>query len=132
MHVPKLTLTLLNDTLSICRLAHDSPIPEWILQGRFFSITRTPEELSVVCVQAKMPDGVTCERDWRCLQVMGPLPFELTGILAALTEPLAHAGISIFAVSTFDTDYLMVKLAVVEQAIAVLEAAGHTVVTEPR
>lgn len=132
MHAPKLTLTLLDDTLAICRLPHDTTIPAWLLGGRFFSITRTPEELSIVCAQARLPDGVTCEPDWRCLQVVGPLPFELTGILAALTEPLAEAGISIFAVSTFDTDYLLVKSTAVEQAIAVLQAAGHTVVAEPK
>jgi hypothetical protein len=132
MHTPKLTLTLLDDRLSICRLAHDAPIPEQILRGGFFSITRTPDELSIVCAQAHVPDGVTCEPDWRCLQVMGPLPFELTGILATLTQPLAEAGISLFAVSTFDTDYLLIKSPTVEQALAALRAAGHTVIDSCR
>ncbi|HEX6291443.1 MAG TPA: ACT domain-containing protein [Herpetosiphonaceae bacterium] len=127
MNAPKLTLTLHNHTLAVCRLAHDAPLPDWALQSHFFSITRTPDELSIVCAQEVVPDGTTCERDWRCLKVAGPLDFALTGVLAALVLPLAQAGISIFAVSTFDTDYLLVKAAATERAIAVLVMAGHTV-----
>jgi hypothetical protein len=127
MNTPHLTLTILAESLAVCRLAHDAPLPAWAAHGRLISITRTPDELSIVCEQAHVPEGITCEPGWRCLQVAGPLDFALVGVLAALVTPLAAAEISIFALSTFDTDYLLVKADVVEQAIAVLVAAGHTV-----
>ena len=103
------------------------PIPEWAHSG-FFSMTRTPDELSIVCNEEIVPDGVACEKGWHCLQVKGPLDFALTGILASLAAPLAEAGISIFAISTYDTDYFLVKE--LDRAIAVLFKAGHNVRSE--
>lgn len=114
-------------TFAICRLDSDAPIPEWAHIG-FFSITRTPDELSIVCKEEIVPEGVTGEKGWRCLQVMGPLDFALTGILASLAAPLAEAGISIFAISTYDTDYFLVKE--LNRAIAVLSNSGHNVWSE--
>ena len=121
-----LTLSVLSDTFAICRLAASAPIPAWA-RGDFLSITRTRDELSIVCAQSNVPAGIRCEHDWRALQVVGQLDFALTGILASLAAPLADAGISIFALSTFDTDYVLVKARDLEKAMRVLQGAGHRV-----
>jgi uncharacterized protein len=113
--------------LAVCRLESDSTIPEWALRSPFFSITKTKDELSIVCSQSDVPVDVKAERDWRRLKVQGPLDFGLTGVLASLANPLAQARISIFAVSTFDTDYLLVKQCDFDHAIRVLSMAGHEV-----
>jgi uncharacterized protein len=105
----QLTLTILPGTYAVCRLDADAALPPWATSSNFFSIFRTAEELCLVCLQSLVPDGVRCERDWRCLQLAGPIPFSTVGVLASLVQPLAEAGISVFAVSTFDTDYLLVK-----------------------
>lgn len=123
-----LTLSLLPDNFSICRLGPEVDIPPWALAGDFFSITRTKEELSLVCSQEVVPNGIQCEQGWRCIMVRGPLDFSITGILASLTTSLAEAGISIFAISTFDTDYLLVKADNLQRAILKLKEAGHDVV----
>jgi hypothetical protein len=120
-----LTLSLLPDNFSICRLGPEVDIPPWALAGDFFSITRTKEELSLVCSQEIVPNGIQCEQGWRCIMVRGPLDFSVTGILASLTTSLAEAGISIFAISTFDTDYLLVKADNLQRAILKLKEAGH-------
>jgi len=123
----KLILSILPETFAICRLDRNAPVPDWALKGRFFSITRSSEELSIVCPQTNVPAGTTCEKNWRCLKVEGPLDFSLTGVLASLVTPLAEAGIGIFVISTYETDYLMVKQECVERAVRVLRAAGHRV-----
>src|SRR3972149_2241047 len=96
----KHTLTILPEILSICRLDKDAAIPAWALASRFFSLTRTAEEVSGVAPQAQVPEGVKRDPGWRCLKVDGPLDLAATGVLASLTNPLAQEGISIFAVST--------------------------------
>lgn len=122
-----LTLTILPDTFTVCRLDADAVVPAWATTGTFYSITRTAEELSVVCQQVIVPESVRCERDWRCLQLAGPIPFSTVGVLASLVQPLAEAGISVFAISTFDTDYLLVKAADLERAIDAWRRCGHIV-----
>jgi len=128
MNHGNLTLTLLGDNYSVCRLGPEAEIPPWALAGDFFSLTRTKDELSLVCSQELVPPGVQCEKGWRCIMVKGPLDFSLTGILASLAASLAEAGISIFAISTFDTDYLLVKAENLERAVLKLKEAGHDVV----
>ncbi|MDN5326539.1 MAG: uncharacterized protein PWP41_1235 [Moorella sp. (in: firmicutes)] len=123
----KLDLIILKEELAVCLLQQDAPVPGWALKGNLVSITRTPDELSLVCPAAGVPSGVKCEKGWRCLMVKGPLAFSLTGILAALVVPLANHGISIFAISTFDTDYLLVKEKDLERAIQVLSREGHRI-----
>lgn len=118
-------LSILNDHLAVCQLPAGSPIPAWALNGEFFSVTRTAEELSIVCPEGKVPAGSKAERGWRALQVVGPLEFGLTGILAGIAGVLANAGISIFAVSTYDTDFILVKSAVLDEAVRALKAAGY-------
>ncbi len=125
-----LTLSLLPGRFAVCRLGPDAEPPGWAWSGSFVSITRAPGELSIVCAEENVPAEIPAERGRRLLGVRGPLDFSLAGILAALAEPLAAAGISIFAISTFETDYLLVADAVLAQAIAVLEQAGHTILKE--
>jgi uncharacterized protein len=123
-----LKLTLLPDTLAICRLPRDADIPGWLFASDFYSITRTADELSLVCHQRDVPDDVRSDDDWRCLKVHGPLAFSMVGVMASLATPLAAAGVSIFVISTFDTDYLLVKQAHLESALAALTAAGHSII----
>ena len=120
-----MNLQLLPQTFSICRLS-----PEASLQGSFFSVTRTADELSVVCFSGEEPVGSKVEADWRALKVAGPLDFALTGILYQLLGPLAEAKISIFALSTFDTDYILIRSADIDRAIEVLRGDGHDVARE--
>jgi hypothetical protein len=120
-------LTFVDGTFAVCRLGADATIPAWATPGHFFSITRTADELSVVCCQDAVPEGVVGERGWRCLRVAGTMPFSVVGVLASLAAPLAEAGISVFAVSTFDTDYLLVKAADLEMALTALTQAGHSI-----
>jgi hypothetical protein len=123
-------LILLHGLLSVCRLPVDGALPSWLPAHGFVSITRTPDELSVVCTEDAVPPGVRCEAGWRCLAVAGPLEFGLTGVLASITAPLAEAGVSIFAISTFDTDYVLVKAERVDEAVDALRHAGHEVVLD--
>jgi hypothetical protein len=108
-------------------LPADAGIPPWAASGIFFSITRAPNELSIVCPEENLPERAPADRGWRCLMLEGP--FELTeiGMLAAITRPLAGAGVSLFAISTFSTDYLLVKQENLAAAAAALTAAGFEV-----
>ncbi len=122
-----LELTLLSERFAISRLDAGSPIPPWAMQGRFFSVTRTGDELSVVTELSRVPPGVQSQPGWRVLKVHGPFVLTEIGVLAALAMPLAEAKISLFAVSTFDTDYLLIASETLLAAIAALERAGHTI-----
>ena len=119
-----LPLSVLPGTFAICRLGAEAPIPTWI-EGDFLAITRTVDELSIVCPAACVPEEVQQEGGWRCLKVRGPLDFALTGVLASLAGPLAEAEISLFAISTYETDYVLVREADLQKAIKVLLQAGH-------
>jgi hypothetical protein len=121
----QLALTLLPDTFAVCRLPAGAELPAWATAGAFYAVIRTAAELSIVCAQTQTPAGVTCQPGWRCLQVAGPLNFALTGVLASLAQPLAEAGISIFALSTYDTDYLLIQDKSLDAAQAALRNAGH-------
>jgi hypothetical protein len=123
-----LPLEMLPDTLAICRLPPDAAVPAWATgSATFLTISRTPEELSVTAVQGVVPDGTSCERDYRALRVRGTLPPDLVGILLSIAEPLARAGLAIFAISTYDTDYVLVKSRDIPAALVALRAAGHHV-----
>jgi hypothetical protein len=117
-------LRVLPGRYAVCRLDADGVAP-----AAFFSVTRTADELSVVCAEEVAPEGAKCERGWRILQVAGPLEFSLTGVLAAIAMPLAKSGVSIFAISTFDTDYVLVKEEALERAVEALRGAGHRVLS---
>jgi len=126
-----LQLEVLPDEFSLVQLAPDSDLPEWAENASFCSLTRTPDEISIVIPETSVPKGVIAERGWRCLRVKGTLGFDLTGVLAALSTPLAQAGIPLFIVSTYNTDYLLVKSASLEKSLQVLKGSGHTVVPGP-
>jgi len=121
-----LTLQILPDEFAIWQLPPNAPLPQPD-DSSLWSATRTPEELSVVSITEHAPSDVQKEDGWRCIGVKGPLAFELTGILASLSVPLAGAGVSIFVISSFNTDYLLVKANQLELACRTLRHAGHTV-----
>ena len=121
----KLKFTRLAGSFAIIRLSPGLAIPDWALRGAFFSVTSTAEELSVVCPQAQVPAGIAHDGDWACLKLQGPFPFSETGILTSFVQPLSERTISVFAISTFDTDYVLVKQGWVDQAVAALRDAGH-------
>lgn len=124
-------LTVLPDHLAVCRLGPGSPIPEWAASGNFFSVTRTSGELSVLCSQGRVPTGIVREEGWRALGLEGPLDFSLVGVLASLLAPLAEAGVSVFAVSTYDTDYVLVKQSSLETVAMALRESGYEVRVAP-
>jgi uncharacterized protein len=122
-----LTIDVLTGSYAVSQFDPDAAIPGWADGPGVVSIGRTPEELSIVCLEGRVPAGVTTEGDWRCLMFRGPFAFDQTGILASVAEPLAHAKIGIFAISTFNTDYLMVKAKNLDRAVGALRAVGHVV-----
>jgi isochorismate pyruvate lyase len=122
-----LSLEISQETLAICRLEPNTSIPPWAISSSFFSTTRTPEELSIVCSQDDIPPTIKAEREWCSLKVKGTLDFELTGILASLTVPLAANNISVFSISTFDTDYLLIRKSDLGNTIETLIKAGHQI-----
>jgi len=116
-----LTLQIFEPELAICRLPPTSPIPDWIGDKDFISVTRTPDELSIVCSEDRVPGEVEAERNWRMLGIKGPLDFSMTGVLASLVNPLADAGIALLAISTYNTDYILVKTDCFERALGILQ-----------
>jgi uncharacterized protein len=122
-----LSLRVLPEPLAVCRLDPGAALPQWVLGGALWSVTHTPDELSVVCEAQRVPPGVQMETGWRALQVAGPLDFSLTGILAGISGVLAEARISLFAVSTYDTDYVLVKEDHLPRAMEALSGAGYTI-----
>jgi hypothetical protein len=132
MDLKKLTLKLLPERLAVCRLDSDAALPSWIDESGFYSITRTNEELSVVCSEERIPPDARSEAGWRCFKVEQPLDFSEIGIIFSITQPLAENGVSIFIISTFITDYFLVKEKDLAKAIDVLTAAGHQARTEDR
>lgn len=123
----QLHLHILEGELGICRLDAVSPIPGWAAESPFYSVTRTPDELSIVTGARAIPAGMQVDEGWRAIQMVGPFDFSLIGIMLSVLTPLANAGISVLAVSTFDTDYVLVKEARLDEAIAALTQAGHTI-----
>ena len=121
----KLSLSLLPHTYAVCQFHPDKHIPYWALMGDFVSLTRTNEELSIACQEDNVPDDIEAERGWRCVQVQGAFDFSAAGVHASLAIPLAEADISVLAIATYATDYLLIKEKNVERALQVLERAGH-------
>ena len=121
-----LTLTVLPNRYAVCRLDSTTAVPSWAT-GEFVSITRTKDELSIVCLEANVPSGITLAGGWRVLKCEGPLDFGLTGIVASLAEPLADAQVAIFPIATHDTDCLLIKEPALDDAIHALTSYGHAV-----
>jgi hypothetical protein len=130
MQPKKISLKIIPDRMAVCRLEPLAPLPEWTDQPGFYSITRTAEELSVICSEKRVPPGAASEFGWRCFKLLGPFNFAEIGIISSLTQPLTESGVSVFVISTFDTDYLMVKEKDFRIAIDALTAQGHRVYLE--
>ncbi|HSI81175.1 MAG TPA: ACT domain-containing protein [Solirubrobacterales bacterium] len=122
-----LSITALADQLAIWRVGPREPLPAEPKAASLWAVVRTADELSVVGPEGEVPEGVPVERGWRALMVAGPLNFELTGVLAALAASLAEAEISIFAISTYDTDYVLVREDRLDDALEALRAGGFEI-----
>jgi len=115
----------LDGRFAVCRLPADAKFPEWALVGAFTSVTRSADEFSIVCLESGVPPDVQAERPWVGFKLEGPFPFSQTGILASFISPLAESAVPIFALSTYDTDYVFVKEGYAGVALSALQAAGH-------
>ncbi|HET6534293.1 MAG TPA: ACT domain-containing protein [Actinoplanes sp.] len=142
-----LDLDLLPEEYAVCRLPAGSPLPASLVagpdatpsgalaatpdrtKGGVVSVTWAPDELSIICPSDRVPADAVAETPWRCLRVVGPLDFALTGVLASLVGPLAEARVTIVAFSTYDTDYLLVPTVRLAEALDTLTAAGHRITT---
>ena len=124
----KHTLLVLARRYGICRLGPDEPVPAWGLQGEFFSVTRTTEELSIVCAEAQIPATVLCESGWRLFKIDAVMDFSLVGIVAGISAAIAGANVGIFVLSTYNTDYILVRQPDFSAAAAALRTAGYKVV----
>lgn len=127
MTADSLTMSLVPGRLAICRLDAAAELPGWAASDVFSSATRTLGELSVVCPEDQVPAGVRSDRGWRALKLEGPLQLTMTGIIASMAAPLAEAGIPIFTIATYDTDYLLVRESQLDESVATLRERGHTV-----
>ena len=122
--LPKLVLSVLFETFTIHKLSPDASIPEEILKSNYYSVSKTENELSLVCSEIIEVQSLQCSKGWKCIKVKGPLDFNLTGILAGISDILAQANISIFAISTFATDYILVRTHDFSSATTKLRQAG--------
>jgi hypothetical protein len=123
----KSTLYLLPGEYAICKLEPEHDVPEWATCDAFWSVTKTQHELSIVCPEEHVPEDIKAKRGWRILQVEGPLNFSMTGVLNCLTKPFAESKISVFALSTYLTDYLLVHSKDLKSAIIALREQGHKI-----
>lgn len=123
----KLEFKVLKGKYGVCKLNSKDYIPHWLNKDYFYSITKTEEELSIVCFQENIPTNVLCERNWRILKIEGQLDFSLIGILSKISTLLAKESISIFAISTYNTDYILVQEEKLPKAINILRKHGHKV-----
>src|SRR5581483_10397496 len=125
--IHRLTIAVHPGFYAICRLDPKAEMPSWVPRKGFCSITRTAEELSIVCEEHGVPADAPAERGRRLLRIEGTLPFSLAGVVASVASPLAEAQISLFVIATYDTDYLLIREGDLERAVATLESSGHTV-----
>ena len=120
-------LTLLPQPLAICQLEPGAPMPEWAWSSKFLTVTRTPDEFSLLCDAKLVPAGIRSEGGWRALKMEGPFEFTQIGVLASVLNPLAEAQVSILSIATYDTDYVLVAEPDLPAALAALAGAGHQV-----
>jgi hypothetical protein len=120
-------ISVLKDDFAICRLNAFDGIPDWALQNPLSSVTRTSEELSIVCPTNVIPENLPCEQNWKCLKIHGPLDISEVGIISKLTSALAAEEISVFVLSTYDTDHIFVKTMNIEKTVKVLTDDGHQI-----
>lgn len=127
MTAPSLTLTLLPARYAVAQLPADAALPAWWPTAGMRHAGWTDDELSLVCEEHHVPEDVRCQRGWRMFKLQGPFDFALTGILKAVLDPLAAAGVGIFALSTYDTDYVLVQAHQLDEACGALSSAGHRI-----
>jgi hypothetical protein len=127
--VKQLRFRRLSVSFAVCRLPANAPAPELTATSLFASVTRTADELSIVCPTDQMPSSAKCEFPWTCFKLEGPFPFALTGVLAAFIDPLAQRGVPVFAISTFETDYVLVKEEHAAVAVETLLTSGHELIS---
>jgi uncharacterized protein len=120
-------LSVLQERLTVCRLEPQAEIPPWAAGAPFFCVTRTPDELSIICAEERVPAGIACERGWRAFKLEGPFDFGLVGVLASVAAPLAESDVGILAMATYDTDYVLVKEEQLDLATSALRERGHEV-----
>lgn len=125
----RLSFRRLPGSYAIVRLAPDAAIPAWATHGEFTSITRTADELSIVCPAENLPADAHSPQHWICLKLQGPFAFSQTGVLLSFIEPLSAGGVPIFAISTYDTDHVLIQEESINAALKILHEAGHTLVT---
>jgi uncharacterized protein len=128
MNPPLLKLVILAERLAVCRLDAKAPIPEWATGESFLSISRTRDELSVICEEHFVPAGAQASRGWRGLKIVGPLDLDLVGSLVSVTVPLAQSNIGILPIGTFETDYVLVRDRQLGDAVKALRFAGFEVI----
>ena len=121
----ELKFSWIHGPFAVCRLPADAPVPDWVWTGPFTSVTRTADELSIVCLADNLPAGVDSKHHWVCFKLAGPFAFSEVGILASFIDPLVENGVPIFAVSTHDTDYVLVSEEFVGVTLQALQDAGH-------
>jgi hypothetical protein len=126
----QLQLSLLKDSYGVCEFPSTASIPEWALNASLCSVTRSKKELTIVCTQDVIPADIEYDSGWRCFRVDGSFDFNPIGVISSFAAPLAEAGVSIFVISTYDTDYILVKKEKVEQAVTVLTDCGHLVIRD--
>ncbi len=122
-----LRLSVPEHRLAVCRLDAGSAVPNWATAAPFSSVTRTTEELSVVCPEERVPAGAICERGWRVLKLEGPFELGMIGVLASLATPLAESEVSVLAIATYDTDYVLVRESQLDLATEALRERGHEI-----
>lgn len=122
----RLTLSIMPHLYAVCHLHPDGHIPHWALIGDFVSLTRTEDELSVVCMQENVPEDIEADRGWRQIKAIGPFPLSMAGVHASLAVPLAEANISVLSIATYENDYVLVKEDHLSDAVDTLRRAGHT------
>lgn len=127
----KLNFIVLEKSYSIYKFKRESVLPDWIYSSDFYSITKTDDELSVIALQTElMSEDTICSRDWRILKIEGPLDFSLVGIIAEISKIFKERKISIFTISTYDTDYILVKQKDLKASISALKEKGHNILIE--
>ena len=119
---------MLDEVYGICIFPNNAPVPEWAVTASLYSITRTKKELTIVCPQSVIPSDCEYDSNWRCFRIDGSFDLNQVGVISSLAAPLAQAGVSIFVVSSYDTDYFLVTGEKVEKAIAALSDNGHLIV----
>lgn len=128
LNLPKLRLCVLPENYAICSFPPDASLPEWADRPSIFSVTKTPKEITIVCEESHVPGECQKSENWKCIKIEGCFDLDVVGVLASITEPLAQNKISLYVISTFDTDYVLIHANDMDKAISCLSEFGHSFV----